>query len=70
MTEDSDVDEEAAEKWYQEVLNLRAAEARPQCPKVQTPPYSLPCRPATWVQLGMLLSAAHSQFYEEAPDQV
>lgn len=70
MTEDSDVDEKAAEQWYQEVLNLRAAEARPQCPKVQTPPYSLPCRPATWVQLGMLLSAAHSQFYEEAPDQV
>uniref|UniRef100_A0A1B6KZB6 Uncharacterized protein n=1 Tax=Graphocephala atropunctata TaxID=36148 RepID=A0A1B6KZB6_9HEMI len=63
----SDVDAAVADKCYHEVMVLREAQRSVSQEQRRTAEYSLPCRPTTWLQLSLLLSATHTQFMEEAP---
>ncbi|XP_054272503.1 calcineurin-binding protein cabin-1-like [Macrosteles quadrilineatus] len=64
----SDVDPTEAEKYFSEVLKLREGQLPVKKETRATPSFTLPCRPTSWMQLALLLSAAHTQIVEEAPE--
>lgn len=64
------VDPTEAEKYFSEVLKLREGQLPVKKETRDTPNFSLPCRPTSWMQLALLLSAAHTQIVEEAPELV